>query len=263
MAAERKKEKQCPRLAGWMTTFTDMTTLLLTFFILMFTVAEIDGHELRLILSSFTGSFGVMPGGLTLTKGPLAESGMTVETLPSKRAAEKLAKAFKEQKSKWKPPQTSHRIMITEDIRGYVISIPGQAFFEPNKSEIKDSGKILLGEIAKLLLRLRVENDTQVEIEGHASLEQLDRSRSGNLSDQWEKNLDLSTDRAKNVEKFFIKVFKENGSPPVIRLGDEKDKRFIAKFIAKGYGEFQPRVSNETAEERASNRRVDIIIKRD
>ncbi len=94
-------------------------------------------------------------------------------------------------------------------------------------------------------------------------LEQLDAARSGNLSDQWEKNLDLSTDRAKNVEKFLIKIFKEHGSPPVIKLGDEKDKRFIAKFVAKGYGEFQPVESNETPETRASNRRVDIIIKRD
>ncbi|GMT49465.1 MAG: flagellar motor protein MotB [bacterium] len=263
MAAVRKKKTKCPQMAGWMTTFMDMTTLLLTFFILMFTVAEIDGDELKLILSSFTGSFGVMPGGMTLQKGPLAEAGMTVETLPSKRAAEKLAKAFKEQTSKWKSPQTSRRIKVTEDIRGYVISIPGQAFFEPDKSEINDRGKELLGEIARLLLRLRVESDTQVEIEGHASLEQYDGVKSGELSSQWERNLDLSTDRAKNVEKFFIRIFKDNKSPPIINIGDKKNKKYIAKFIAKGYGEFEPLESDENPEARASNRRVDIIIKRD
>jgi chemotaxis protein MotB len=39
----------------WMVTYGDMTTLLLTFFILMFTTAEINGAELRMILAAFQG----------------------------------------------------------------------------------------------------------------------------------------------------------------------------------------------------------------
>mgnify|MGYP001062106545 CR=1 FL=1 len=55
---ERRKEEGTP---DWMVTYGDMTTLLLTFFIMMFTTAEIDGSELRMILAAFQGLglFGV------------------------------------------------------------------------------------------------------------------------------------------------------------------------------------------------------------
>lgn len=257
-----KRKHTCPRVAGWMTTFTDMTTLLLTFFILLFTIAEIDGYELRLILSSFTGSFGIHPGGLTLESGPLAEAGNTIESLPAKQVGTKLAKTIKDFPSEFRPELTRRQIRFTETLEGFVISIPGQNYFEPDNANLTQRGELLIEKVAQLLLRLRSEDgvDQQVEIEGHASLEPetIDRLTS-NLSSIWEHNLDLSTDRAKNVEKFLIGRFVESGADPFIRKGSEQR----AKFIVKGFGEFQPTESNNTPEERAWNRRVDIVIKRE
>ena len=265
--ADRKKEKKCEKgAAAWLLTYGDMTTLLLTFFILMFTVAEIDGHELKLILSSFTGSFGIMDGGLTLQPGPLAQMGMTVETLPSKKAAQKLSKALKEAQNEFKPEQKARRIRVSEDVRGLVISMAGQTYFEPDSAVIKPEGKRVLEKVARLILSIKANTgtDKQVEIEGHASLEPetvIDKEKF-NISKPkiWKRNLQLSTDRAKNVEIFLIERFIEREVLPVIKLSDKKQ---IAKFVAKGYGEFQPLESNETPEERAWNRRVDIVIKRD
>ena len=261
MALARKKTQQCPRLATWMTTFTDMTTLLLTFFILMFTVAEIDGHEIRLILSSFTGSFGNMEGGLSLQKGPLAHAGMTVEKLPSTKVGQKISKAFKEAKSDFQPETTSRRIKMTEDVRGLVISIPGQTFFEPGSAIITKDGKKLLEKIVKLFLKIKSETgeDNQIEIEGHSSIELETLEKGAKISNIWEKNLDLSIERAKNVEKFFIKRYLEDDKQPLI----EKEDRYIAKFVSKGFGEFEPLEKNVNPELRAWNRRVDIVIKRD
>ena len=251
MGVARKKKCKCEAgAAAWLLTYGDMTTLLLTFFILMFTVAEIDGQELKLILSFFTGSFGVMEGGLTLQKGPLAQMGHTVEMLPSKQSGNKLAKAFKEAQNQFKPEIRSKNIKLTEDIRGLVISIPGQAYFKPNSAELTQKGKELLDKVSRLLIHIKQTTgvDKQVEIEGHASKEP--------GTHIWEDNLKISTERAMNTEMFLI----NSGVNPVI----ESEKGKAAKFIAKGYGEFQPlEDQSDTPEARAYNRRVDIVIKRD
>ncbi|MBA7634693.1 hypothetical protein ES703_42283 [subsurface metagenome] len=60
------RKKKCPKCEegapDWLLTYGDMTTLLLTFFIMMFTTAEVDGSELRMILAAFQG-LGNLRGG--------------------------------------------------------------------------------------------------------------------------------------------------------------------------------------------------------
>ena len=256
------KKKECPKVPGWMTVFTDMTTLLLTFFILMFTIAEIDGNELKLILSSFTGSLGIREGGLTLEKGPLANMGMTIEKLPARKSLNNLSRAYEEAEVRFNVHVKDKKVRLSEEERGIVISIPGEVYFESGSAVLKEEGKELLDEVGRFLLMLRGDIgglDTQVEIEGHASLEPDSVEDGGfNVSRIWERNLDLSINRAKNVEKFFIGGFLGFGVKPVL----EREGRRMAKFVAKGYGEFQPLELNNTPEERAWNRRVDIVIKR-
>ena len=55
MPADKKRKKKCPPegAAEWLVTYGDMTTLLLTFFVLMFTTATVDGYKLKMILAAF------------------------------------------------------------------------------------------------------------------------------------------------------------------------------------------------------------------
>ena len=79
-------EKKCKCEAGapaWMVSWSDMTTLLLTFFILMMSFAEVDGKDFYLVLSSFRGSLGMFQGGFSLSKGRLEEMGQNMMNLPS------------------------------------------------------------------------------------------------------------------------------------------------------------------------------------
>ncbi len=261
---KRKKKVECvPGAPMWLVSYGDMTTLLLVFFILMFTTAEVDGQELKLILSSFTGSFGIFEGGLTLQPGPLAEMGQTVERLPSKQAGNNLSKALKDAQSEFKTEAVSRRLKISEDYRGLVITIAGQSYFKPDSAEITQKGKIVLEKIADLIIRLRKNMDNQVEIEGHSSREPDTIKKDETTTEIWERNLDLSTNRALNVEKLFIeKYIAKELKPNIIKKSDGKT-RYIAKFIAKGYGEFEPLDDGDTPEARAWNRRVDIVIRRD
>src|SRR6056297_3746392 len=102
--AEKKKCKKCPPegAADWLLTYGDMTTLLLTFFVLMFTTATIDGYELRLILAAFPG-LGNYTGGNTLEAGPLAELGNTIESLPSMERGRALDQARRQAISIFSP----------------------------------------------------------------------------------------------------------------------------------------------------------------
>src|SRR6056297_4192581 len=95
--AERRRKKKCPPEGApeWMTTYGDMVTLLLTFFVMLLTTATVDGHELRLILAAFPG-LGNLEGGNTLEAGRLAELGNTIESLPSMERGRALDEARRE-----------------------------------------------------------------------------------------------------------------------------------------------------------------------
>ena len=81
MAVKRKKKEQ-KGAPAWMVSWSDMTTLLLTFFIVMMSFAEIDGEDFYLVLSSFRGSLGMMDGGYSLSSGKLVELGQNMKKSP-------------------------------------------------------------------------------------------------------------------------------------------------------------------------------------
>ena len=72
-----KKQKQRKGLPQWMTTYADMVTLLLCFFVLLINPPVVEAERLQLIMASLN-NMGVLQGGNTLESGPLAELGNTV-----------------------------------------------------------------------------------------------------------------------------------------------------------------------------------------
>ena len=72
--AERKKKQKIEDMPApaYMTTYGDMVTLLLTFFVLMYSAETAKGEDVQVILSAFKG-MGMMSGGNTLEEGKLAE----------------------------------------------------------------------------------------------------------------------------------------------------------------------------------------------
>lgn len=267
---QKKKKHKCPAIALWMTTFTDLTTLLLTFFILMFTTAEVDGQKLKLILSSFTGSFGIMKGGLTLVKGPLEQMGYTVEQLPSSEPKDYLSTSKNIADSFFKSVIHRGDLKLTQTREGLAISIPAQVFFSPGSVEITKEGFVILSKIGDFLIDLKVKYniDKQVILRGFSSQEPifLEKDKNYGISNIWEYNLRLSSGRAENVMVFFIKKFKNFGIPPYISLSDIDFQQFPernkSRFIMEAYGEFNPLDSNNIPETRLWNRRVDILIKK-
>ena len=239
---KRKKRKKEEGAADWLLTYGDMTTLLLTFFILMFTTAEIDGYELRMILAAFQG-LGVMQGGNTLQSGKLAELGNTVMSLPSLEKGKALDMARKKAISLFEPEIASKRVRIKEDERGLIISLSAEAFFEPGSAEIDiEKSRVLLQKISNLLTSEELKTN-KFRLEGHT--DSLPTDPGGPYATNWE----LSSARSINVLH------------RLVEYGVNEKQFQVAGFSdTVPFENTEPFVSNLTEEARAYNRRVDIVI---
>lgn len=238
MAGQQGRCKKCPPegAADWLLTYGDMVTLLLTFFVLLFTTATIDGEQLRLILAAFPG-LGNFTGGNTLEAGPLAELGNTIESLPSMERGRALSEARREAVSIFEPEIRSNLVRITEDERGLVITLASDAFFESGSAEVNiEQTREVLQKLSQLLTVDEFSNRT-FRLEGHT--DDIPVAPGGEFASNW----DLASARASSVLRFLVD-YGTNES----------------QFQLMSRGEHAPLVDNTTAEGRAYNRRVDVII---
>lgn len=240
MSERRKKKLKGPKGSpGYMLTYGDMNNLLLTIFLIIViasTYADVT-REFKLILSAYTGSFGMLTGGLSLSKGKLADMGNTVETLPSTQKGRRMGKAKGKAVQLFKPELITKKIRVQEDERGLVITLMNDAYFERGSAELTPEIRDIMGKVAELVRDREVKN--KIRIEGHTDNTPV-KARGG-IRDNWE----LSTQRAVNV----LRLLEEGGVEP-------------KRLSAAGYGEYRPLPgnTNDTPEERALNRRVEIIL---
>ncbi len=120
-------------------------------------------------------------------------------------------------------------IVVKEEPRGLIVNLSNSILFDAREIELKKEAKDSLDEMIKLLNAYPA---NKVLIEGY----------SDSKGDE-EENLKLSYDRAQEVYLYFVK----NGIP-------------AERLTVVGYGQENPIASNKTAEGRAQNRRVNIII---
>lgn len=238
MPADKQRKKKCPPegTPDYMLTYGDMMTLLLTFFVMLLTPAEIDGYELRLILAAFPG-LGAYQGGNTLEEGRLAELGNTIEALPSMERGRALDEARREAISIFQPEVRNQMVRITQDERGLVISLASDAFFDPASAEINiEQTRDILQRLARLLNSPDLQDRT-FRIEGHTDSTPVDPDG------PWESNWELSAGRSLSVLRYLTDFgVAEN------------------QFQVMGLADTEPLFENDTPEGRAYNRRVDVII---
>jgi chemotaxis protein MotB len=222
----------------WLLSWGDLTTLLLTFFVMMYDVGSIDQTELDIVLSAFQG-LGNRTGGNTLQVGKMAELGNTMMSLPSMEKGQALARARKTAVSSFQPEIKSRLVRVKEDERGLVISLASDAYFKPGSAEINiEDTRTLLQRMAALLSSPELA-DRKFRIEGHT--DNTPTAPGGLYPTNWE----LSTARSTTVLHYLVD------------LGvNEK------QFQAAGFADTVPAPggTNDTPEGRAYNRRIEIVI---
>ena len=233
----RKKSKEAGGAQSlWLTTYADMVTLMLCFFVMLFEPAEIDITSLQNLSASISGD--PTGGGMSLSLGRLAELGNNVSSLPSMEKGRSLGTALKKAVSVFAPDIKTNKIAVTSDERGVVISLASDAFFAPGSADlnIEETREVLL-KLANFLSDDGL-SGRKFRIEGHTDSLPLDANKGS-----WNSNWELSSLRAINVLHYMTDF-------------GVSERR----FSVAGYADTKPFASNDTAEGRAYNRRVDVII---
>jgi chemotaxis protein MotB len=228
--------KKEPKKASqeWLTTYGDMITLMLCFFVMLYNPTEADPVQMALMTASLQTDS--VSGGMSATSGRLADLGNSINSLPSLEKGKNLGTAKKKAVSLFAPDRKSTKITITSDERGLVITLAADAFFAENSAELNiEETRDTLLRISQFLSMPELAG-RKFRIEGHTDSTTAD-------STKWPSNWELSSARAVNVLHYLSD------------FGIDE-----SQFSVAGYADNQPRHSNETPDGRAYNRRVDIII---
>ena len=231
--AKRKSEEEAADTMKWMVTFSDLITLLLTFFVLLLTMCSLEAGKVEQFRTACSEAMGVLLEGkysevqeriLTSSKRQIDEQALKMENI---------LKQFSGIKTMLLSEDKGGRLNFKELERGLSIIIRDDLLFGSGKSEINPEGISVLRDIGS-----KFENfEGKVIVEGHTD----------NISISTEKfpsNWELSIARAVNIVRFLAE---EVGVKPM-------------KMSAVGYADTKPVVSNDTPENRRRNRRVEIIL---
>lgn len=243
MASKQKCPDCIQKVAEYMLTYGDMVTLLLCFFIMLYTTGKTNQKEMQIILSVFKSSTGFFDGGQTLSKGSLEELGMNVESLPSQTSGKALSKARNQATQVFKSEIEKGRVRISEDERGLVISLIGADYFNPASAILLPPVKDVLKKASGLIKDL----ERYVKVEGHSDEDAvLPGTNVGREERTYINNWDLAGARAINSTVFMINV----GKLP------------SGLFQAVSYGSARPFAVEDlgSPEAKAYNRRIDIVI---
>jgi chemotaxis protein MotB len=252
----------------WLIPYADLLTLLLALFIVLFASSQVDQKKLDQLSESMHGAFnggkgffeyfGIKepmkdadPASKRTTKEETSGSlnnpvgGENQEETTSEQEAEEQAEeALKEQEElhslkkeldKYIADNGLDTQLDTAQGEHYVmITIRDQALYASGSATVKPEAKMLAGAISNILTSYP---EHQVTVTGHTDNVPM-------TSKAFESNWDLSADRSLNFMK------------ELFRNPNVNQKR----FSSTGYGEFRPIASNDTAEGRAMNRRVEVSI---
>jgi len=268
--AKRSVEEEGGGLPAWMGTYGDMVTLLLCFFVLLFSMSSVDVRKFKEAIASFNNQIDIMPGGVALTDGERINNGVSqldnIEILIEKSlptsleddknkgegedqdkealseaeildaALEQAEKVYEKVDSYLQEKDIREDLEVSYSLNYVKITLPGELLFDSGKAKIKSKAFSIIdviGEMAK-------QEDYQsykIQIEGHTDNVPM-------KSIYFPSNWELSASRAIAVGKYLIDTF-----------GFQPDRIGVT-----GYGEYKPIVPNDSDENRSKNRRVEIKI---
>ena len=231
--AKKKKEDEQPKGApAYMTTYGDMMTLLLCFFVLILSFSSMEIEKFKSAAASLRGALSVLPYQTKVIPAPVemvrpTKGEKKERSRKRTRAVSKLRKIIREQK-------LEDIIKLQEREDGVHITIGDPALFDSGKAEIKPEILPILNQIIEVISS----GQELIRVEGHTD------------------NVPINTIQYRNNWELSI-----NRSLSVIRYIQSQQESFDPKRLRPvGCGEFHPVSTNDTPEGRAQNRRVEIFI---
>lgn len=245
---QRKSHDELPD-ESWLLPYSDLMTLLLALFIVLYSISTVNKTKLEELSAAFRSVFD---GGISVFDQPAiiptgtfeTPTNMTKRMYPNGKTQEQLQweeqrnlEQLKDQLNQYiQANGLSSELEIELNHSELKITIRDNALFDSGSAAIKPDARRLAVAIAQML---EPYNDYDILVSGHTDNQPINTY-------EFPSNWELSAKRAIN----FMKILLEN-------------PKFDPKhFSTIGYGEYQPVDTNDTAEGRAKNRRVEVAILR-
>jgi len=248
----KKKEGTKESQDRWLVTYADLITLLMIFFVLMYTMSQVDARKYAAVANSLSLVLTGQALSVLDDQGPSLVEGLSGQQVPEGpgeapanqgqlQEVRDLIQEFIETQdvesatggSSGKTTKLGEYIVVYEQERGLVISFKDTLLFNSGSDELTPQARSIIRQVGEALAGL----PNYIRVEGHTDNLPINTPK-------FPSNWELSVLRASNV----VHVLQEEGGIPA-------DKLSII-----GYGEYRPLVPNDDDLSRAMNRRVDIVI---
>lgn len=247
----RKPEEEAPKGSpAWMSTYGDMVTLLLTFFVLLFSMSTIDVAKYKAFISAFDGGSGILEGDSNIENQVLLGNGMnqypeldkliinSANDDPNEQyKSKKLEEMAADIKQYLATHQLEQKVEVSNNGEYISLKFDDVLLFDTGKADLKPGAVPVLDKLGIKLEEYLAMGNLRLSFEGHTDNVPI-------RTTQFPSNWELSAARAIAVAKFYIE---EMGFNP-------------GQISTEGFGQHVPVASNDTAEGRTANRRVEIKI---
>ena len=235
-----KKKKSGGGGANWMDTYGDMVTLLLCFFVLLYSMSTISEDNWKAIVMSFNPLADqtireVKEGNTT---GPSSDPGDSAGMMEMQEQVDEDIEMLFQALQEYVQQQNSEQTISVEKDGGKVfISFNQTVFFDGESAVLKPESEPVLQSVSDMLSSVSGSID-EVRVLGHTA------QASANRPNRVVVDRTLASNRATNVVIF---IQQHSSVDP-------------ARLVSEGIGQWRPAVPNDTPENRAKNRRVEMII---
>ena len=233
--------------ASWMDTYGDMVTLLLCFFVLLYSMSTISEDKWKALVQSFNPNAVPTMMDPQGNDGPSAdeqqvEAGENLQLgedkiLEQEKIDSSIEKLFQDLKAYVMEAGLAESIPVTKG-DGYVfISFTDAVFFDGDSYDLRDDGKNILDDVGEIIGSAGSAID-ELRVLGHTAQAYVDKAN--NVT----------------VDRFLA----SNRATVVLVYLQQMGILDPARMISMGFGQWRPVASNDSAENRAKNRRVELIV---
>ena len=232
----------------WLVSYADFITLLFAFFVVLYSASKADQKKQAQVADSIDSAFRALGIFADSSRHPDKANAATDATdkpaipmnivmgedvLAPARVKEDLDRIRRQLQQTLSNQIAQHTVSLQMGRDGLVISLREAGFFNSGSATARPETLDTLRQVAASLSRTPYD----LRIEGHTDNIPIH-------TDEFDSNWELSTARATRIARLFLAL---KAMPP-------------DRLSAAGYSEFHPVASNSTADGRAENRRVDLVV---
>jgi chemotaxis protein MotB len=224
----------------WLVSYADFVTLLFGFFVVLYAFARADQKKQVQVAQAIDSAFHSMGVSSSSHEAPgrqdeaqAAHAAMSEKSLTPMQVKYDLSRIQSDLAHALAKQIATHTISLKMGPDGLVISLREAGFFDSGSATPKAEALPTLRKIADRL----ADTPYDLRIEGHTDNVSIHNA-------EFDSNWELSSARATRIARLLMEM---RVIPP-------------DRLSAAGYAEFHPAESNDTAEGRAANRRVDLVV---